>query len=385
MLWVATMSARSRCLRLCVTVPLGAFAVLAACTGSQDGGSGASSAGTGPAGTAGAGAAGGGDAPGGTAGAGLGDLIGPTPGTKIGFVGDTGLGINSQQVLALIKNEGAHLALHLGDFDYEDDAAGWEQMMNDALGELPWLAVVGNHDVDAWSAYEAVLQRKLAALPADVVCEGQPGVQHSCTFRGVHIVLSGVGLLGSGHGEFLASTLGASRHVWRMCGWHLNQADMNVGEKGDEAGWEPFQACQAEGAMIVNGHEHSYARTLTLGDVGNAAAGHGAGGDWDLVALALGHTYVTVSGMGGKSLRAYAADRHDDDTWWSSGFTSNVTIDDGTRTPSFNLLESAAAVFVELGVDGDPRKARGTMKTISGKLVDEWTVTMDPAGIPTQG
>lgn len=246
------------------------------------------------------------------------------------------------------------------------------------LGDIPWLAVVGNHDTDAWAGYRQVIDEQLAKFTA-ATCTGEPGVQHACTFRGVHVVLSGIGLMGSGHEDFVEAQLAASRHVWRLCGWHLNQRDLQLGDKGDGTGWAVHQLCQARGGIIVNGHEHSYGRTLTLTDVGNTAAGHGATGPWDELRVALGATHVIVSGAGGQSLRSYLASEHDDDTWWSSGYARNVRIDDGVRTEGLNL-PAAGVVFLELGVDGDPRKARGKYQLVDGEVIDEWTTRVDTTG-----
>jgi hypothetical protein len=341
--------------------------------GTEAGGTSAGSSGTGGAGGAGAG---------GTAGAGgSGGLHGPEMGTRIAFFGDQGLKAVSHAALQLIKDEGADLVLHLGDFDYNDDPAAWKALMSE-LGTIPWLAVVGNHDTGQWNGYQQVIQEQLATIQ-DIQCVGEPGVQQACVFHGLQIVLSGIGLLGSGHEQFIGSQLDASAQLWRICGWHLNQRDMQLGDKSDQTGWNVHQECQQRGAMIVNGHEHSYGRTLTLSDVGNVGAGHGAAGDWDLLTLGAGKTFVTVNGMGGESLRAYDEALHDDDTWWSDGYTNDAEINDGQRTAAVNFLDPAGVVFLEFGVDGDPARARGTMKSTGGKIIDEFTITMDGSGLGT--
>jgi hypothetical protein len=79
------------------------------------------------------------------------------------------------------------------------------------------------------------------------------------------------------------------------------------------------------GAMIRTGHEHSYARTRTLTDLGNSGAPHGVTGEMDSVDVAPGKTFVAVSGLGGASLRSYDAALHDGETWWASMYTSNYS------------------------------------------------------------
>ena len=44
----------------------------------------------------------------------------------IAFIGDQGLGPDSQAVLGLIRAEGADAVLHSGDFDYQDSPAAWD-------------------------------------------------------------------------------------------------------------------------------------------------------------------------------------------------------------------------------------------------------------------
>ncbi len=298
-------------------------------------------------------------------------------GLRVAFFGDQSLSKDAKDLLGVIRAADVDMVIHMGDFDYNNNPAAWEKLMQDGLGEIPWFAVVGNHDTSKWTEYQQVIQRELDKI-SDVSCVGEVGVKHSCTYKGFKFVLSGVGLMGTGHEDFLRQELGASTNIWRMCGWHVNQADMQLGGKGNQAGYAVYQRCQAEGAFIVNGHEHSYARTLTLTDVGNT--GHGATGDWDLINLARGRTYVTVNGAGGVGLRDYESARHDDDTWWSSGYASNMTIDDGVRTPEANIGDAAGVVIMEFGVDGDPRKARGQYRTVGGRIVDEWVVTQDPTG-----
>ncbi|MGE3668678.1 MAG: metallophosphoesterase [Polyangiaceae bacterium] len=349
--------------------------------GSAQGGSGAQggSAGSAQGGSGAGGASGGtGGASGGTGG---GSSYIPTEmGLRVAFFGDQSLSQDAKDLLGVIRASNVDMVMHMGDFDYNNDPAAWEKLMKDGLGDIPWFAVVGNHDTSKWTEYQQVIQRELDTI-SGATCVGEVGVKHSCTFKGFKFVLSGVGLMGSGHEDFLRQELGVSTNIWRMCGWHVNQRDLQLGGKGNEAGYGVYQRCQAEGAFVVNGHEHSYGRTLTLTDVGNM--GHGATGDWDLINLAQGRTYVIVNGAGGIGLRDYEASNHDDDTWWSSGYASNVTINDGVRTASANIGDAAGVVIMEFGVDGDPRKARGEYRTVKGRIIDEWEIHQDPTGYGT--
>ena len=54
----------------------------------------------------------------------------PTPltpeGFKIAFIGDQDINSDAEAVLALIRDEGADMVLHQGDFDNEDDPDSWD-------------------------------------------------------------------------------------------------------------------------------------------------------------------------------------------------------------------------------------------------------------------
>ena len=53
---------------------------------------------------------------------------------KVAFIADQGLDTNAKAVLLLIKDEGAEMVLHQGDFDYKDNPELWDQQINDILG-----------------------------------------------------------------------------------------------------------------------------------------------------------------------------------------------------------------------------------------------------------
>ena len=78
----------------------------------------------------------------------------PPENFTIAFIGDQGYGKNAKAVLQLIKNEGADMVLHQGDFDYLDDPEKWDGQINEILGkDFPYFASVGNHDTKEWSGY----------------------------------------------------------------------------------------------------------------------------------------------------------------------------------------------------------------------------------------
>jgi hypothetical protein len=274
----------------------------------------------------------------------------------------------------VILDEGADLTLALGDFDYQDNPDLWETDINAVLGpDYPLFGVVGNHDTVAWAGYKQKLTERLAKIP-DASCTGSVGEQQNCTFRGLRVILSGIGTMGSdsGHETFIEDALTADpTSLWKFCGWHQNQNDMQLGDKSDAIGWAAFQSCQKHAAIIGMGHEHTYGRTLTLTDVGNVSAGHGATGTPELMEVAAGRTFSFYNGLGGSSIRPYSATLHNDDTWWATQYCSDKYVKNGqTQTGTAEY----GALFIEFHVDGDPSKARGYFKNINGQIVDEFTI-----------
>ncbi|MGK3990594.1 DNRLRE domain-containing protein [Sorangium sp. So ce136] len=305
------------------------------------------------------------------------------PGLLVAFIGDQGNNSDADAVLNLIKDEGAVATIHNGDFDYASNPAAWESRINGILGaNYPYFAVIGNHDAAAWggaSGYASYIQARHARVP-DMNCTGELGVKATCNFHGLYIVESciGTGELrstcaanASDQVNFIHDSLANDNSIWSVCAWHKNQHDMQVGGKSNEVGWSAYQECMSAGAIVATGHEHSYSRTLTLTDVGNAGTGHGATGAFNLVELAPNRNFVFVSGLGGVGLRDYEAASHDDDTWWSSYYASNKWVKNGT------LMSGTAAygaLFIRFNVSGDPKRATAYFKDVNGRLADEFTI-----------
>ena len=297
------------------------------------------------------------------------------PGLKVAFFGDQGIRPTARAVLAMVLREHADAVIHLGDFAYDDGTpAQWEAQLQSVLGpDFPYFAAVGNHDVANWAGphgFAELLRARLARIP-DARCEGEYGVDASCTFRGLQFVLSGVGTWGSDHEAFLNQALARSDALHRLCIWHKNQHDMQAGAKTDEVGWLAYRICQQHGAPIFTGHEHSYARTYTLRAVGARAQGHGAFGPADLLSVGPGRTFVAVSGLGGLSARVRTPD-HVSDSWWATIYAADYQLVNGVLRGTSPEVEFGA-LFVTFGADGDPTLARAYFKTLSGKIYDQFS------------
>ncbi len=77
---------------------------------------------------------------------------------KVAMFGDSTLSEDAAAVFRLVRDEGTRMVLHLGDFDYENDPAAWEAMIDRHLGpDFPFFAVGGNHDLPEWNASQARL------------------------------------------------------------------------------------------------------------------------------------------------------------------------------------------------------------------------------------
>ena len=320
---------------------------------------------------------------------------------RVAVIGDQGLGSNAVSVLKLIKDEGAHMVLHQGDFDYQDDPDKWDKQISDVLGsDFPYFATIGNHDVKAWGlsmptlphkipmaivtatqaaintkslpdlvlssgSYQEKLYDRLKKNP-DAICIGDLGVKSSCTYQGLFFTLTGPGIKDWDHGSFIEKQLNDNDSIWRICSWHFNQRSMQVGDKPDESGWEVYESCQNNGAIIVTGHEHSYSRTKTLIDLKNQIVDP----EWsepNKLRVKEGATFVVVNGLGGSSIRSqelclptfypYGCNQI-----WASIYTNNQDANYG-------------ALFCTFNVEGKPDKAHCYFKNINGEIIDEFTIT----------
>ncbi len=348
------------------------------------GGSAGSSGSGGSGGSAGSSGSGGSAGSSGSGGAAGNPGASPQPNVLIAFMGDQGNGSNADAVLQLIKNEGAAATVHNGDFDYANDPAAFDRRINSILGEsYPYYAIIGNHDAAAWggpNGYASKLAARAARVP-EMSCVGELGVRANCNFRGVHLVQSCVGTseLRSSCGAnsadqigFIQSSLAASTAPFKICNWHKNQNDMQTGTKGNEVGWQAYQACAAAGAVIATGHEHSYERTRLLSNIGSTAAAHGVTGPFDHLALSPGSSFVFVSGLGGVDIRAFDTASHNDDTWWATTYASNRWYKNGVAQSASNI--AYGALFVRFHDGGNPRRAVAYFKDLNGRLVDEFTI-----------
>ena len=178
-------------------------------------------------------------------------------------------------------------------------------------------------------------------------------------------------------GATINNLFGSDNHTWKVCYWHQNQAKMQVGGKGDEMGWEVFETCRQKGAIVIQGHEHSYHRTKTMTNMTNQTIDPTCSSGNSLC-VGPGRTWTSVVGTGGTGLRAqvrctptsatppYPSLNTTDPSCpiWASIFTTNQGVNYGAQ-------------FITFNVDGNPKKARSYYKTISGVTIDNFDIFAD--------
>ena len=285
-----------------------------------------------------------------------------TGGTKIAFVGDTEAGSGFQSVLNLIKAEGAKLTVVLGDTSYSrSNDSKWDAMVRNTLGSSdPALFVVGNHDVSDsdYTTVRNLAQARLNKQTAVKCSSSYPSSISSssamaCQLNNVYFVLSGVGTTGSksSHESSLASKLNsAPAGAWRICAWHKNQRDMQVGGKADEVGWTAYETCRQKGAIIATGHEHSYSRTHLLSSMTNKTVADSS----SPYTVTNGRTLAFVSGLGGTTPR----DQERSGNWWGKIYTA-------TQGAKYGVL---FGTFYDTHADF-------YFKNTDGQIIDTFTVT----------
>ena len=286
------------------------------------------------------------------------------PNFKVAFIGDHGLGNGPRDVLRMIKDEGADMVLHSGDFDYYDDPDRWDQQINETLGEdFPYFASIGNHDVIAWDGYQKKLQERLTRI-SEAQCTGDLGVNSYCTYKGLFFVLSGVGTIDSGRASFIKEALASEEardSLWRICSWHKNQRLMQVGWKWDQVGWEPYEDCREGGAIVATGQEHSYSRTHLM----NSFETQSIASESDVLHIDGGKSFAFVSGLTGLDVRGQD-DQLTSKPWWAAVYTAAQGSDFG-------------ALFCVLNHDGVENQGYCYFQDLNGVIADAFGVIVGPA------
>jgi len=278
----------------------------------------------------------------------------------VAFAGDSGIFATSNQVYDLIHNENPDIFVHLGDMDYVSDPDTFGNIMNSKFGSLPFVVSMGNHDVQTDSTtptyIEMLRQRMINANMKG--CSGKPGLATVCNFNGLLIISSAVGSACriNETTSFIRKSLRRNkRFTWKLCIWHKNQHQMQLGDKPDEVGWEAYEVCRKHGALILTGHNHNYARTHILSHMQNQTIALDQ-------AIKKGQTPLILAGLGGFSFASIYPELVDRPYW--------------AKTLRFED-KNFGALFCRFGInqkgDQDPRSVSCYFKTIDNQIVDQFT------------
>lgn len=313
------------------------------------------------------------------------------PNFKVAILGDTGATSNFQSVIDLIKNEGAQLVLHQGDFAYDNGISNWTGMINDiqnGIPTIPYLGSEGNHDSANWSQYASFFNNELSEAGITGVTANNK--EYAVTYKGLKVVFA----KRRGSSSFINSQLGSSNATWKICSWHENMNAMQTGTKNDDQGWNDYEACLQNGAIILTGHQHAYERTKTLTSMQNqivdttqhplvngvpqngCSAQNVCRND---VAVGPGRTFVVVSGLGGHG--RYAQNRCFPSSYpYGSGVGCN-----NIWAKIYNSTHNATwgALFITFNYQGDPNRAYAYFKNVNNQIVDEFYITAGGGTTPT--
>lgn len=315
------------------------------------------SAGGGAGAAGGAGGAGGGTAPD------AGGLIPTEQNLKVAFIGDTATGNDFRSVLQLIKREQADFVMIQGDLTYGFTfAANWfpviDGELQTATTQIPYFVSRGNHDID-WSNIASGLNTRLARWGITPEHSNPTQNNYSVLYKGLEMVFVHEVETSPTRAQYVLDRLQNDRHVWKICSWHKNQRNSNVGPKNDEMGWQIYENCRTHGAIVAQGHSHTYSRSKTLTRDSTQTVDPTCSGATDLC-VGPGRHFFFDSSLGGVDTRSFdstaASLSH-----WGSMYTGNF-----------------GALFIEFYVDGDPMKARGYFKTVGDVVTDTFTITRSP-------
>jgi hypothetical protein len=243
--------------------------------------------------------------------------------------------------------------------------------------DFPIVGAIGNHDELQWSGYQSMFARRFAASGLNQTCYGVVGVHTVCNYKGLTIVSSGIGTAQSNQSagvEFASSAfqaLGSSFHGWRICSWHKNQRLFQIGGKSDEVGYEIYDLCRQNAAVISTGHEHSYCRTKTMTSFATQTFVEPVN---NTVTVSAGTTVSWVSGVSGQQVRTQDATLAAN-PWWASALSAS----------SAPALKSGALIC-KFNYNGQVDLAYCYFKQVDGVVREEFFIKNSfygPAPAPT--
>jgi len=153
----------------------------------------------------------------------------------------------------------------------------------------------------------------------------------------------------------MSLNLNLSSRPWTICAWHKNQKAFQVGGKKDETGYNVYDICKSFGALILTGHEHSYSRTQAIDNVETQHVSQECFNDSCIYNIS-NETIVTVSGLGGKSIRTLDP-KLSSLPYWASTYAGNY-----------------GALFCKFNYNGNPSLAYCYFLDVNGTEHDSFFV-----------
>jgi predicted phosphodiesterase len=275
---------------------------------------------------------------------------------KVAFIGDTDTGSDFKSVLALVKAEGADLVVVQGDLTYSfHSASSWfsaiDSVLQTSTTKIPYFAARGNHDWSWTSAggLGAGLDSRLTTWGVTPDNAKPSNANYALTYKGLKIVFADESETTPSRADYVKAQLSGDTHIWKICSFHKNQRATNVGPKSDEMGWPIYENCRSAGAIVAQGHSHTYSRSKTI-TADQTQTVDPTCSDPFALCVGPGKHFFFDSSLGGTDMRTLENTNH---TYWASTYASDF-----------------GALFIEFYVDNDPKKATGYFKTVGGTIID---------------
>jgi hypothetical protein len=281
---------------------------------------------------------------------------------KVAFIGDTATGSAFRNVLALVRREGAHFVMIQGDLTYGGATGSeWFSVIDNEINKdwpgstasvtIPYFVSKGNHDVDWNSTLGPGLRDRMTRWGITPENNDPTKPNYSVVYRGLKMVIVTDSETSPTRASYIDNRLTGDQHIWKVCSWHKNQRATNVATKGDEMGWQVYETCRMHGAIVAQGHSHTYSRSKTIINDTLQTVDPTCSSPFD-ICISRGRHIFLDSSLGGRGTRTL------DSTWsakpyWASTYSG-----------------SYGALFVDFNVDGNPRKARGYFKTTGNTIID---------------
>jgi hypothetical protein len=303
----------------------------------------------------------------------------PTEPVVIAVFADQGLSSQAKSVMQLVRDNNASMVFHVGNFDYVQGPKCWVKQIFQVLANdsnsnqliLNYFGVYGNQEFKRGHrpvhGYSVRLRDELHPQPADCCCTGRVGTRATCIWKNIVLLQIGMGVTScytNDMAEWVRTELDRlSDYAWKFCLFHESQPDMQLAAGGGttKVSWALYEACKEGGAIILNGHDHRYARTYLMSDFGPSQS---IASTSNPVQVGNNKTFAVISGLGGDGIRE-ADPNYLSNPWWAASLNKG------------DPLADFGAFFIQIGsvnVSGNYSQASAFFRTINGYTFDPFTI-----------